>query len=303
MLDFVGLGLTTVDVLLRLSQMPTWEQGSALQDLCIDGGGMVGTAMVAAARLGARAGYIGTCGNDEIAALKLQYLTRYGVDASHVIARTQPESQVVIVHIQSETGERVFTTKPDPASWLKAEELDRSYITSASFLLLDGFHYEAALQAARWMQAAGKTVVLDAGKTSGPIDVHMATLVQICDVLICGSGFGPTLSGIADLQEAGNALLELGPDLVVQTEGEGGCFTTTRGEHFHTPAYPVNVVDTTGAGDVFHGAYLYGMLQGWDNQRVACFASAAAALKCAHIGGRVGIPALKEVEALLAQQS
>lgn len=283
--------------------MPTWEHGGALREICFDGGGMVGTALVAAARLGASPGYVGIRGSDEIAALKMQYLTRYSVDVSQVVVRPGPESQVVVVYVHGETGERVFLVNHQPIVSLSPEELDREYITSAALLLLDSFHFEAALQAAQWMRSAGKPVVLDAGKTSGGIDPHMADLVTQTDVLICGSGFGSAFTGKPDLREAGLALLAAGPRLVVQTEGAGGCFTTTAKEHFHTPAFAVDVVDTTGAGDVFHGAYLYGLLQGWDIDRNARFSSAVAALKCTHMGGRSGIPTLTEVEGFLAQHA
>jgi sulfofructose kinase len=303
MLDIVGLGLATLDVLVRLDEMPTWEKGSALREVLFDGGGMVGTALVAAARLGARTGYMGTCGNDEIAAMKMSYLTRYGVDASQVAIRSNPESQVVVVYVHSQTGERVFSANHQFRVSLQPEELDRDYIISAAYLLLDSFHYEAALQAAQWMHAAGKPVVLDAGKTSGAVDPHMAALVALTDVLICGSGFGPAFTRKSDLKEAGLALLSAGPRLVIQTEGANGCFTTTSTEHFHTPAYPVEVVDTTGAGDVFHGAYLYGLLQGWDIRYIARFASAVAALKCTHMGGRAGIPTRAETESFMHGQT
>ena len=298
-LDVVGLGLSTVDILMRLSDMPTWERGGALSDLCFDGGGPVGTALAAAARLGAHAGYVGTCGNDAVAALRLQFLTRYGIDVSRVVTRPAPEKQVIIVYVQADCGERVFASAPMGDVALKPEELDREYITSAAYLHLDGFHLEAALQAALWMHAAGKTVVLDAGKTRGEISPGMQSLVAVTDILICGSGFGPALTGKQDLWQAGEEILGRGPRLVVQTEGADGCYTTTPSERFHTLAFKVEVVDTTGAGDVFHGAYIFGLLQGWDYPTIARFATAMSAIKCTCLGGRSGIPGFAEVQKFL----
>ena len=94
-------------------------------------------------------------------------------------------------------------------------------------------------------------------------------------------------------------MLELGPRVVVQTEGKSGCYTTSRDQHFHTPAFEVEVIDTTGAGDVFHGAYLVGLAKQWELQRTAAFASAVAALHCTVLGNRQGIPSMAEVEALM----
>lgn len=298
-LDVVGLGLSTIDILFRLSDMPTWERGGALRELGFDGGGPVGTALAAAARLGARTGYVGTCGNDAVADLRLQYLTRDGVDVSRVVPRPIPERQVIAVFVHADSGERVFASAHIAELAITPAELDRDYITSAAFLHLDGFQQEAAIQAARWMHAAGKTVVLDAGKTSWQVNEGMVTLVGLTDVLICGSGFGPALTGKQDIWETGAALLSRGPRLVVQTEGAEGCYTTTAAECFHTPAFKVEVVDTTGAGDVFHGAYIFGLLQGWDVKRIARFASAVSAIKCTHLGGRSGIPGLAEVQKFL----
>jgi ribokinase len=97
-------------------------------------------------------------------------------------------------------------------------------------------------------------------------------------------------------------LLDEGPETVVVTLGEDGSFTKTRDEAFHSPAFAVPVVDTTGAGDVFHGAYLFGLIRGWDLQTTAVFASAAAALKCIRLGGRAGIPAYEAVIDFLRQR-
>ncbi len=301
-LQIVGLGLATVDVLIRLHDMPTWERGARLSGLRFDGGGPVATALVAAARLGARVGYVGTAGDDEIGALKLRYLTRDGVDTGRVIVRPGPEEQVILVYVQEGTGERVFSAlhggqhRP-----LQPQELDRAYITSAPFLHLDGSHLEAALCAARWAHEAGQTVVLDAAKGGWAVSAAMRALVAETDILICGSGFAPALTGERDLWAAGEAALALGPRVVVQTEGEAGSYTVTGSERFHTPAYPVPVTDTTGAGDVFHGAYLVGLLRGWDLQRTAAFASAVAAIKCTQLGGRAGIPTLDAALAFLRE--
>ncbi len=308
----VGLGMTTLDVLIRLDEMPTWEGSSHLQALKLEGGGPVGTALVAAARLGVQAGFVGTAGNDEAGELKLLYLEREGVDTSHVIRRPIPENQIVLVYIHAKTGERLFSGSPNSGDdRLDPVELDRDYITGAEFLHLDGYHSEAALQMARWMKAAGKMVSLDAGKTSEEVSPDMRELVALSDILICGAGFFQALTGIAgesrqELERAGKAILKMGPSVAIETRGAEGCLTISRGwrslsgvegpeEAFYTPAFPIQVFDTTGAGDVFHGAYLVGLLHGWELRQCATFASAVAAIKCTRLGGRAGIPSFSEV--------
>lgn len=302
-LQIVGLGMATLDVLLRLKEMPTWERGTRLSGFRFDGGGPVGTAMVAAARLGARVGFIGTAGDDEAAALKLRSLVENGVDLSHLVVRPRPEEEIVVVHVHAESGERVFSgIESEYRSPLRAGELDREYITSADYLHLDGFHAPAALQAARWMRQVGKTVVLDGHKTSGPVSPHLRTLIAYVDVLIGGSGFANALTGQPDTWEACAAALQMGPRIVVQTEGAAGSYTVTAGERFHTPAFDVDVIDTTGAGDVFHGAYIVGLLHGWDLRRIALFSTAVSAIKCTRLGGRAGIPRYEDVLAFLRER-
>ena len=302
----VGVGLACLDVLIRLREMPTWEHGGRISAFSFDGGGPVGTALVAVQKLGVSAGYLGTVGTDRVARLKLGFLTEYGVDVSRVAVREGPETQVVIVYVDEDTGERTFAgvgregAGPLP---LQPSELDRDYILAADYLHLDGMNYEAGMQAARWMKEAGKTVIYDGHKTSADsVPQQVRDAIELVDVLICGEGFGRALTGRSDLYEAGEAALDLGPRIVVQTEGARGSYTVTRDERFHVPAFEVPVIDTTGAGDVFHGAYIVGLTHGWQLQQVAQFATAVSAIKCTGLGGRAPIPSFDQVMAFLSER-
>ena len=298
--EIVGLGLATVDVLIRLEDMPTWERGGSFRAVKIEGGGLVGTAMCAAARLGARAAYVGTAGGDAFGDMKWRSLEEYGVDLTHAVRRDSPEEHIVVVYVNERDGERVFA---GGGKWrrdvLTVDEIDRDFISSARLLHLDGFQHEAALQAARWMREAGGKVVFDGSKTKGPIGDGTRALLEHVDVLISGSGFVEALTGHAKIADAGPAALDTGLEVVVQTEGEEGCHTFTRDGAFHTAAFDLDVVDTTGAGDVFHGAYLVGMLRGWHLETIARFSSAVAAIVCTQLGGRSGIPTFDETVTFL----
>jgi sugar/nucleoside kinase (ribokinase family) len=301
--DVVGIGLATLDVLIRLETMPTWERGAGFEDLALDGGGPVGTALVTVSRLGLRAGYVGTAGDDELAQRKLQSFTDDDVDISQVVVRPGPEQQIIVCYVHSGTGERRFSGhKRFGRGALTAEELDREYITKASVLHIDGYHGEAALEAARWMKAAGRTVVYDAHQGRREITEHLRQLIEQVDVLISGSGFFRSFSGTSDMRGAGEAILAAGPRIAVETDGANGSYTVVDGDAFHTPAFRVEVVDTTGAGDVFHGAYIVALVRGWSPRECAVFASAASALKCMKLGGRRGIPRFGDVEAFLREQ-
>ncbi len=299
--QIIGLGLATLDVLIRLRDMPTWEHGTRVSSFRFDGGGLVGTAMVAAARLGARVGFIGTAASDEAAELKLRSFVECGVDLSHLVRREGAEDQVVLVFVHAETGERTFAGvwhgRRQP---IQVDELDREYITAADYLHIDGLlHHEATLQAVQWIKAAGKTVVMDGSKTSSAVRDEHRQLIPYVDVLITGEGYARGLTGFDDIWQAGEAVLELGPRVFVETVGERGSYTITPEEQFHTPAFQVDVVDTTGAGDVFHGAYIVAMMHGWDPRACATFSTAVSALKCTVLGGRAGIPTFEQTLAFL----
>ena len=299
--QIIGLGLATLDVLIRLKEMPTWEHGAQVNSFRFDGGGLVGTAMVAAAKLGAKVGFIGTAGSDDAAELKLRSFIECGVDLSHLVRREGAEDQVVLVFVHAETGERTFA-----GVWhgvrqpIQVDELDKEYITAADYLHIDGLiHHDATLQAVQWMRDAGKTVVMDGSKTDRPVHDGHRELIPYVDVLITGEGYARGLTGIDDIWKAGQAVLELGPRIFVETVGERGSYTITRDEQFHTPAFQVEVVDTTGAGDVFHGAYIVAMMHGWGPRACALFSTAVSALKCTVLGGRAGIPTFEQTLAFL----
>lgn len=303
-LDLVGLGLSTLDVLMRMGDMPRWDAPQGLVDFGLDGGGPVGTACVAAARLGARVGFIGTVGDDLVAELKRRFLSDYGVDLSHLVPTEGPEKQVVGVYVHEQTGERVFSVLEGlRTQCLPPAALDRSYITSARFLHLDGFYHDCALQAARWIHEAGGRVCMDCRRTDDTtVPAQTLELLSEVDILVCGAGFCHALTGEADIWTAGPAAFAFGPQVVVETQGEAGSFTFSGAAHFHTPAFAVEVLDTTGAGDVFHGAYLVALLHGWDLQTAARFATATSALKCSKLGGRRGIPDFAETVKFLSDR-
>jgi ribokinase len=299
--DLIGLGMASLDILVRAPEPGAWHMGIPLDGLTIEGGGMACNAMVAAQRLGAATAFIGTFGSDRLGQLKLQALQESGVDTRLVIRREGPDDQVVLVHVNSATGERSFYPLAAPGRRLiQTAELDQAALVQARYLLVDTTHPAAALQAARWMHTAGKQVMLDANAHHGPPAAEVHQLVRETDFLVCSSGFLQALTGQSGLEQAAAQALALGLRVVVQTEGAQGSHTFTRQESFHTPAVPIAVVDTTGAGDAFHGAFLVGLLRGWDLPEIARFSSAAGALACRALG-RSRFPTIDEVYALMGK--
>lgn len=307
----VCLGLAAVDIVIVVDELPTWEGGGRARDFRVVGGGPAATAAVAATKLGVHAGLIGTHGDDQQGIAKREELANAGVELSQMQQITGPEDQLIIVYVHQSSGERLFVpvsrSPAFAAARLDPARIDETYLRRVRYLLIDGHHHEAALYAARIVRDSGGEVVLDAGTVRAPasggarISDDRRLLVSHCDYLISGGGFCSALTGISDRAEAVCAAREFGPRVVIETAGELGSCAASGQESFHTPAHQVQTVDTTGAGDVFHGASLAALANGWPLRRVVSFATAAAAISCTRLGGRAGCPTMEEVESFLAR--
>jgi sugar/nucleoside kinase (ribokinase family) len=310
--DVVGLGYNAYDTLgiALVDEMPAFDdvRGIHLADWVHDGGGPVGTALTAAARLGAQTGYVGVLGDDAEGRFLHDLFVREGVDVSHLRMSGDAGTNVCFILVQASTGKRaIFCHRRVDARALTLDEADRAYIQAARALHLDSQFLPAAIQAARWAREASVKVCFDGNHPRPGLD----ELLPLVDWLVVAETFPAAYTGLDDPQQAAQALLatfaslstSLGPELLVVTQGERGCEVWTRDDHLIAPGFAVQVVDTTGAGDAFHGGFLYAMLQGWDLQRAVTFANAVAALNCQTLGGRRGLPSLAQVEALLKRKT
>jgi ribokinase len=221
-----------------------------------------------------------------------EYLRQEGVDVGRLRLRDDVGTNICLILVDQPTARRAILChrRIRPAE-LALDELDRAYIQSARVLHLDGQFMPAAIQAARWARQTGTRVCYD-GNHPRP---GLEELLPLVDWLVVAAPFPAAYTGRAAADQAAGSLLALGPELLVVTDGERGCEVWTADDHFHVPGYPVQAVDTTGAGDAFHGAFLYGMLQGWELGHTASFANAVAALNCRTLGGRRGLPTLPQV--------
>lgn len=300
-IDVVGIGISTVDIIVRLTRLPTWETPTEFDDIIIDSGGPTGTALCTASKLGASVGFVGTAGNDWFSEYKLESFQTNGVDISHVKRRKFDENQIVVVNVDEHSGERIFNRSREfYSNQLHIHEINKDYITQAKYLLIDGYHFDASIKAAKWMHQTGNKVIFDGAATKEThLDNRQLRLVSSSDYLICGSGYAEALTGYREIEVAGRAALDYGPEVVVITVGEDGSHLFNRNSSFHTPAFDVPVIDTTGAGDAFHGAFAYGLLQGWELGKICTFTSAVSAIECMTLGGRKGLPTLSQVKSFL----
>jgi sugar/nucleoside kinase (ribokinase family) len=296
--DIVGLGCAAVDDLLYVPAYPPADAKVQMRRRERQGGGLTATALVAAARLGARCAYAGVLGDDDLSAFVRQRLQHEGVDVSLVRRRAdaRPIHSIIIVDETTQTRnvfydlENVYGATP---GWP-----DPAVIQAAGALVVDHFGVEGMTWAARIARQASVPVVADLERDEMP---GFAELLALVDHVIVSHAFAAKLTGATDPAAAASALWRDDRKVVVVTAGEEGCWYVANGQPpRHQPGFRVQAVDTTGCGDVFHGAYAAALVRGVDLAEVIKLATAAAAIKATRRGGQGGAPRRAEVDAFLA---
>jgi sugar/nucleoside kinase (ribokinase family) len=293
--DVVGLGECSIDEVWVLPGAPEWGQKTHAVRRERLGGGQVATAMVACARLGLRAAYLGVVGDDEPGGAVIEGLTAEGVDAGDVL-RTRGATRSAIILVDGDSGERTVVEHVDRHVTLHPSELPDRALSHARVLHIDATHLPASLAAARLARELGVIVSLDVDHARPGLD----ELLALTDVCITSEGVPHELTGEADLEQALRALGRKTGPLVGCTLGSRGAAALDDGHLLLSPAFPADVVDTTACGDTFHAGAIAALLDGKSVGEILRFANAAAALKCRDLGRR-GCPTKPEVNALLAR--
>ena len=294
--DVVGLGVNALDLIAVIDGYPEPDTKVQFSEFDLQGGGMTATAMVACARLGLRARYVGKVGTDLWSKLSRRLIAQEGVDVRGVIRAVGSPGHVSVVLADRGTGQRTLFFRRPAQYAIQPEELDRSIITSGRLLHVDGVDADAAMRAIDWAREAGMRVTMD-GERIVPGIEHVWPRV---DLLVCNPRFLAAVTGTPDAEVGLRALAARGPARVAVTLAERGVLGLSDGRFLHVPGFAVTSVDTNGAGDVFHGACVIGELRDWPFAWTLILANAVAAMKCRSLGGRAGIPRLPEVSAFLA---
>jgi sugar/nucleoside kinase (ribokinase family) len=237
---------------------------------------------------------VGKLGEDDAARLHRAAFERAAVEAelTVVAGAASPQSLILV----DEGGERTVLCRRDERLLLQPEDLQREWIVNARALLVDGYETAAAITAAGWAREAGVPVIADLDELYEGVE-H---LIAHVDYLIVSRDFPRRLMADSDLKNALRRMRErFGCRLTAATLGEDGVLAWDGRESLHRAAYRVPVKDTTGAGDIFHAGFIYGLLQGWELERQLDFACAAAAMNCTGPGARGGIGTVEEIEGLM----
>ncbi|HUV05962.1 MAG TPA: PfkB family carbohydrate kinase, partial [Armatimonadota bacterium] len=296
--DVVGLGYCAVDYLGVVARYPELDEKIQILEFAKQGGGITATAMAAVGRLGGRAAYIGKIGDDDFGKFIIADLEKDGVYTSQVVVQPGASSQFSFIVVDQVTGKRTIFWTPS-GMVLEPHEIKREYILSGKVLHMDAHHPRAAIQAASWANEAGIPVVMDAGSVrEGSVE-----LAERADCTIASALFAEQFAGEKDPERAVRRMFAGRRKLSAVTLGEKGCIYAADEGVFHQTAFKVDAVDTTGAGDVFHGAFSFGLAKGWPYREIIEFASAVAAIKCTKLGGRAGIPTLTQALDFLRTRS
>lgn len=296
--DVVGVGLNATDTMILIPHFPAYGGKVPFIREILSPGGQVASAMVCCARLGLRVKYIGTIGGDERGRIQWESLRECGINLDHVQRRADTPNQSAYILIDQSTGERtVFWHRPE-ALRITPAEITPDQIACARLLHIDGHDTPAVAHAARLARQHGIPVTVDVDT----IYKGFEDVLPHVDYLITSSEFPERWTGESDPLRALSLIQDAyGMRVAAMTLGAHGALARAGGRFLYSPAFVVNCVDTTGAGDIFHGAFCYAVLAGFDLEAALEFSNAMAALNCTALGARGRIASLEEARLLAAR--
>lgn len=287
----IGIGAALFDVLMTVDAYPAEDTKLRGNETKFQCGGPCATALVAVSKLGGRAAYFGTVGDEMFGSFVRSELDRYGVDTAGVTTVPGRNAHSVVL-LNTASGSRTCVWNRGDAQPPQREMLDLEALQQADFLHLDGNHLDCAVYAAEKAREFGVPVSMDAGGVYPDIQ----RLLPLVDILIPSEEFAKKVTGRGTAPEAARVLQDTyHPQILIITQGSRGGFLWEKGRQHRYPVYPVKTVDSNGAGDTFHGAFLAARMRGLDVLDACTFASAASALKCTRFGAQQGIPGWQEV--------
>lgn len=290
-IEVFGIGQCSLDYIGKIEAYPPPDRKCEFVDMVIQSGGPIATALVALARWEISCAFAGVLGDDLFGQMIRESLEAEGIDTAGVMIRKGKDSQFAFIVAEPGLGRRTIFWRRPTGPPLSPEEIDLRRVEQARILHTDGRFVEASLAACVKARKAGVQVVTDADS----FHEGLVELARWSDFFISSENFASAFLQKEDPREACRRIAELGPKVAGVTLGAKGYVALAEGRWIEKPAYPVEAVDTTGCGDVFHAGFIFGVLRGWAYEKCFDFAAWAAAMVSLKMGGRSGIPSFEQV--------
>ncbi len=298
MSKIIGIGACVLDTLITLPTYPAEDTKLRATGVMQAGGGPAATGLVAAAKLGESAGYIGVLSADGNGDFLQKDFEKYGVSTALIDRVEGHRAFTSTIWLAADTATRTCVFDKGDLPVLQLDETKKTAIREAQVLMIDGNEMDAAETACRVAREAGTTVLYDCGGLYEGVE----RLLRLTDVMIPSEEFALGHSGQLDAEAAARWLYDTyHPQVVVITQGKNGGLLYDGTAITHYPAFPVEVVDSNGSGDVFHGAFAAALCKGYGYPKACIFASAVSAVKCTHVGSRAGVPSMDTVTSFLKE--
>lgn len=301
MIDVIGVGDADVDIYLDVDHIPGRDEKLLARRVDLHPGGMVANFLVALRRLGTPCGFHGPVGDDDFGRRVLDSLAANGVDIRGAVIKPGGQTYFCTVMLD-ESGEKSLVVAPTDCLFPQPEDIDGAVIAQARHLHTTAAVIPTATKAVRFAREHGLTVSLDLESSNARHPDTPALLADV-DVLFANQGAVQLLSHSGSAEEAAERLLKYGPSIVCVTMGAAGALVVSAAGQMQVEAFPVTVVDSTGAGDCFAAGFVHGFLRGWSLSTTAIVASAVGAISVTRRGGHAGAPTGDEVRAFLAARS
>jgi len=297
--DVLGIGATSVDFVYLLPAYPAPTASLAKMRISrnfVSCGGQVATALATTARMGLRSKFLGVTGTDDNAKQVRRDLESRGVDLSDVVIR-DVANQYAVILVDEHSGERIVLWDRDDRLRLRERELPPDVIAQTRVVHVDDVDVDASIRAATLAREAGTVVTTDIDR----VNDRTMELASASTFPIFAEHVPSAITGVHDSAEALRALRKAHDGLLCVTLGVRGAMALDGDRLIHVPAFSVDAVDTTGAGDVFRGGFIYGYLQGWPLGDTLRFANAAAAVSCTRLGAMASVPSIEEATRLIEE--
>ena len=294
----VGIGANVYDTLITLKSYPREDTKMQCEKITISGGGPCATGLVAASKLGAECAFIGNMADDAGGAFLKCDFEKFGVSTEYSRIRAGYNTFCSYIWLAENTASRTCVFHKGNVPPAKIDEDAARAIENAEILMVDGNDLDAAIEGAKIAKKSGTKVLYDAGGLYSGVE----KLLPYADILIPSEEFALGHTGAENAEAAAKILFDkYSPQIVVITQGKKGGIIYDGEKAEHYPVMPVTVVDSNGAGDVFHGAFAFAVTKGYNAMKAAVFSSAVSALKCTKVGAREAVPTFCETVKFLKE--